>query len=186
MMKKEDKKIILYWEIAGAIFMIAMGSILHFTYAWSGYNPIVGMMSAVNESVWEHLKLGYWSLIFFILIEYWFIRKKANNFCFAKAAGVLALELFIPVFFYAYTAIIGTEILLVDILSYVVGCLICQYISYELLISHKLDLIWNIIGGLILTAIAVILIYFTFKPPYIFIFKEEHSGQYGTEWDFNG
>ena len=179
----KNNKYILKWEIAGTLFMIAVGSLLHFTYAWSGYNPFIGMISGVNESVWEHLKLGYWSLVFFILIEYWFIRKIANNFCLAKALGILGLQLFIVSFFYVYTLFIQ-EILIIDIISYIIGCIFCQFISYKLLTTKKLSKVWNIIGAIFLTFHAIILIAFTFYPPEKNIFLENDSGRYGTTWNY--
>ncbi|MBU0732263.1 hypothetical protein KKC88_05275 [Patescibacteria group bacterium] len=179
----KNKKYILKWEIAGAFFLIIVGSLLHFAYAWSGYNPFIGMISGVNESVWEHLKLGYWSLVFFILIEYWFIRKKTSNFCIAKAAGIFAMQLFIVGFFYAYT-LFTEEILIIDIISYIIGCILCQFISYKILIANKLDNVWNVIGIIFLTFHAIILIAFTFNPPEKGIFLEHSSGRYGTTWNY--
>ena len=40
---------------AGAAIVIA-GTLLHFVYGWSGRNLLVGLVSPVNESVWEHTK----------------------------------------------------------------------------------------------------------------------------------
>ena len=34
-----------------------IGTILHFTYNLSNNNIVVGIFSAVNESVWEHIKI---------------------------------------------------------------------------------------------------------------------------------
>ena len=52
------------WEIIGIFWVIMVGSLLHFTYDWSNKSLIVALFSSVNESVWEHLKLGYWALVF--------------------------------------------------------------------------------------------------------------------------
>jgi Family of unknown function (DUF6512) len=41
---------------AGAAIVIA-GTLQHFVYGWSGQNALVGLVSPVNESVWEHTKL---------------------------------------------------------------------------------------------------------------------------------
>ena len=49
----------LAYEIAGIAFIILLGSALHFTYELSGESPIVGVFSAVNESVWEHMKIAF-------------------------------------------------------------------------------------------------------------------------------
>ena len=53
------------------IFISVLGVLLHFTYEWSGNNPIVGLFSATNESTWEHLKLLFFPMLsqqFFITL----------------------------------------------------------------------------------------------------------------------
>ena len=32
-------KRLFYWELAGALFTAALGTLLHFTYGWSGDGP---------------------------------------------------------------------------------------------------------------------------------------------------
>jgi len=54
------KRKVLVIEVIGTLFIIIQGSAFHFTYELSGNNPVVGSISAVNESVWEHLKLAFW------------------------------------------------------------------------------------------------------------------------------
>lgn len=66
----ELPKKILRLELAGAVFTILLGSMLHFTFELSGGNPVVGVFSAVNESVWEHLKLAYWPALAYMVIEH--------------------------------------------------------------------------------------------------------------------
>lgn len=80
----DERKRVLFFELAGICFIIIFGSILHFTFEWAGHNPIVGVFSAVNESVWEHLKLGFWPAIVFARIEFKYLKKSTNNFLFAK------------------------------------------------------------------------------------------------------
>jgi len=58
-MSKSKEKPILIFELLGIVFIVLVGSALHFTFELSGDNPLVGVFSAVNESVWEHLKLGF-------------------------------------------------------------------------------------------------------------------------------
>ena len=126
-----DKRI-ANWTVIGAFALIFGGALLHFVYEWSGYNPLVGFFASVNESVWEHLKLGFTSLLLFSLVEYWFVRRDVNNYLIAKAAGLLALQLFIIIFFYAYNLFIP-ENLILDIISYVIGCILCQIIIYKII-----------------------------------------------------
>lgn len=85
-------------------------------------------------------------------------------------------------FFYIYTAITGSEILLLDVISYVIGAVICQIISYKILTIRKLLKALNTAGVIFLIAHAVILAVFTFLTPKLPIFRESHSGRYGTTW----
>ncbi|MBU1119220.1 hypothetical protein KKH43_05040 [Patescibacteria group bacterium] len=171
------------FSIIGVFFLIIGGSLLHFTYNWSGFNPIVGLFSSVNESVWEHLKLGFGSLLFFSLFEYWFIKKEVKNYIIAKTAGLLALQLFIVGFFYIYTFFLGKEILLLDILSYIIGCILCQIIVYRLYIQKKLPAAVSILCVFLLIIHVTTLLLFTYYPPRLTIFKDDNSGEYGTKWN---
>lgn len=167
----ETEKKIFYWEIICLFWIIIIGSLLHFTYDWSGKSTLVAMISPINESVWEHLKLGYWSLFFFLLIEYRYIKDQVQGFFFAKLSGILAMEVFIVTFFYSYTAIMGHHILWLDIASYILGAVICQFISFQLL-RKAIDSEINRYSGLIFIMIGIIFIIFTFYPPDLPIFVE--------------
>ena len=74
-----NRKIFAY-ELAGIVFIIILGSLLHFTFEFSGGNPVVGVFSAVNESIWEHLKLAFWPAILFALIELVPLRRDGKQF----------------------------------------------------------------------------------------------------------
>ena len=41
----------------GFLFVSVLGTVLHFLYEWSGENTLAALVSGVNESVWEHMKL---------------------------------------------------------------------------------------------------------------------------------
>lgn len=169
---------VLKWQIASVIWVIVIGSFLHFTYELSGNSPLVGAFSAVNESVWEHLKLGYWSMILFCLIEYPFIKDYANNYFFAKAMGIFAMNLFIALFFYSYTAIIGKHLLLLDIVSYILGALIYGIVSYKIMTKGS-SKDCNIMGLSLLIIYGMLFILFTFFPPRLPIFRDSQTGTYG-------
>jgi len=73
------------WEIFGIFFLIIVGSFFHFLFELSNYNIVVAAFAAVNESVWEHLKLAFFPLLIFSLIEYNFIKDLTRNFIIARA-----------------------------------------------------------------------------------------------------
>jgi len=47
-----------------------------------------GGFSAVNESVWEHLKLSFWPALPYSLLEHRHLRGRTDRFLPAKAVGI--------------------------------------------------------------------------------------------------
>lgn len=174
-----QKKTILTYERTGILFIIIVGSLLHFTFEWSGSQPIIGVFSAVNESVWEHLKLGFWPTLMYTAIEYWRIKKETNNFFVAKTAGAYATVLVIPAIFYGYTSITGESVFMIDILSFIIAVIIGQYVSYRLLTYKQLPKNYEFASLVALSLLAAAFIVFTFVPPHLPPFQDPISGNYG-------
>jgi hypothetical protein len=179
-MKRTGK--LLEWEIGGIIFISIIGSLLHFTFALSGNWLPLGIISAINESVWEHLKLAFWPSLFFALMEFLAMRhdtRKGNFFFFAKAVGTYIMPLVIVMIFYSYTRIIGKSILAVDISSFVVAVAIGQLVSYRMLSRLNLASKFNILGIILFVIGALSFALFTFFPPHLGIFQDGVSSGYG-------
>jgi len=174
-----QKKTILRYELAGMLFIILLGGVLHFTFEWSGYNPVVGMFSAVNESVWEHLKLGFWPALLYIIIEYRFIKKNANNFFLAKTVAPYTIIAVIPAIFYSYTSKTGESIFMIDILSFIIAVIIGQYLSYRILIHKPTSKQREKVALAALLILMFTFIVFTFYPPHLPPFQDPISGDYG-------
>jgi hypothetical protein len=173
-----NRKILAY-ELVGAVFIIVLGSMLHFTFQLSGNQPIVGTFSAVNESVWEHLKLAFWPSLFFALIESVTpLRRQAHNFVFAKTAGVYLMVAFIPAVFYTYTAFLS-ESLAIDIGSFALAVIIGQMLSYKLMTIRQLPRWVTWVSLFFFALLAILFIVFTFYPPEAPIFLDPESVSYG-------
>ena len=121
------------WQIFASIFCLILGTILHFTYEWFNYNVIVGLFSTINESVWEHLKLLFYPMFFISIIGYFKIGRKLCNYWYAQMYGIVFALIFVVVFFYTYTGIIGRSFFLLDIASFIIGILLGEYIVYKML-----------------------------------------------------
>lgn len=172
------KKHILKWEISGIIFVFLLGALLHFVFEWSGDSRIAGLFASVNESVWEHFKQGFWPMCLYAAIEYGFLRGRVNNFLTAKAVAVYIIPLITGLVFYGYTAIIGEEILIVDILIFLAAIVVGQLTSYKIIISAELPRYTNAISSIFIIILALILMLFTFYPPHLPIFLDAR-GFYG-------
>jgi len=173
------KRSVLIYELIGIIFIVIFGSILHFTFELSGHNIIVAVFSAVNESVWEHLKLGFWPALIYAIIEYRYLNKKTNNFLFAKTVGIYIIPIAIAILFYSYTAITGESILIIDILIFIIAVVIGQMCSYRLLKSKKFPKSLEMVSFILLILLVIIFVLFTFYPPQLPIFRDPISEGYG-------
>ena len=163
----------------GTIFIIFLGSALHFTYALSGSNPVIGSFSPVNESVWEHLKMVFWPSLFWILITILPLRKAVSNFFSAKAIGTYVMVITIPAVFYSYTALVGESILAIDIATFIIAVIIGQFASYKLFRQNTIGGPTERIALVALLLLALVFVVFTFYPPHLPIFQDSITGQYG-------
>jgi len=173
-----EKRVIFGYELAGMILIIIVGSMLHFTFEWSGNQPIVGVFSAVNESVWEHLKIAFWPTLVYAIFEYRYLNKRTNNFFSAKAIGIYAIMFIIPTIFYSYT-LFTKENLIIDILSFIFAIIVGQLISYKLLTFKKLSKSLELVSLVALVILALAFVVFTFYPPQIQLFQDPNTGEYG-------
>lgn len=174
-----EKRRILFYELVGIVFIIVFGSMLHFTFEWAGHQAIVGVFSAVNESVWEHLKLGFWPAIVFALIEFKYLKTVTSNFLFAKTVGIYLIPVIITVLFYSYTAILGESILVIDILTFIIAVIVGQLVSYRLLTGKTLPYNLDKVSLIALILLGLAFVLFTFYPPQLPLFQDPITEEYG-------
>ena len=178
-----QKTIIFRCEMWGILFIILFGALLHFAFELSGGWRPLGVISAVNESVWEHLKLAFWPAIIWTIIEFFFVRRPAKdtnqNFILAKAIGAYIMPLVIVVVFYSYTAFTGESILVIDLLSFVIAVVIGQVTSYKLWSSLELSKVFDWLGLVMILVAVLLFTVFTFYTPGVAIFKDPVTGGYG-------
>lgn len=173
------KRSILTWELGGIAFIVVLGSVLHFAFEWSGPWIPLGAIAAVNESVWEHLKLGFWPALVYAALEYTRFGKSVYNFLSAKTLGICLIPITIVVLYYAYTAILGRGLLIVDILIFVAAVIVGQLVSYRLLTASPLPEKLNRLAPIALVILGILLVLFTFCPPQLPLFRDSVTGGYG-------
>ena len=96
----------ILWQAAGFALVTFGGTILHFLYDWTGGSILVAPFSGVNESTWEHMKLLFWPLFLFAMVQRLFFRDQENYWC-VKLAEILLGLVLIPVLFYTYNGVFG-------------------------------------------------------------------------------
>lgn len=173
---------LLQAEIIVIIVCLFLGTLLHFTYQWSGENLFVASFSAVNESVWEHLKLTFYPMLIMAIIEYAFVKEISNNYIESKTIGIFTSICFIVVSFFTYTGIIGRNFFLIDILIFVISIIIGEYIAYRLMKRKNESTLYSkILSIIIICFLLYCFIICTYYTPKIDLFRDFSTGVYGID-----
>jgi len=173
------KKSIFYWQVAGIIFTIALGVLLHFLFDMTNRNIIVALFATVNESIWEHMKLIYYPMFLFAIIESKFLEQEYEQFWCVKLKGILLGLLLIPVFYYTYTGALGMLADWVNIVIYVVTVTIVFLVEIRRFQNGGQCILRPETAIIVLCIIALVFAVFTFATPKIPIFKDPVTGTYG-------
>ena len=163
------------------MFTALFGTLLHFVYEWSGGNPLAGLFSAVNESVWEHLKLIAVPMLLFGIYEYFAYGRKQRNFVPIRVLSILLGMALIVTVFYTYSGILGRNCTLIDILLFYAAVFAAYRFSAKLLrterFSSETARVLAVVGLLILIASFAL---FTFNPPQLGLFRDPTTGMFGV------
>lgn len=165
------------YHIMGIIWTAAAGFILHFTYEWFNKRKSVAWFSAVNESIWEHLKLFFFPALLWSIIEFFTYGIALPGFWPVKALSLAAGVLLIPLLHYGYTGLTGRSFLWADIGVFILGVLLAYGISYLLMKSQKgfASLPWQITGFIIIAALVFAFVRFTYHAPDLPIFQDDRK-----------
>lgn len=170
-MKKSIKKFSLF----STLFIIVLGTILHFTYEWSNENPIIGVFSAINESTWEHLKLLFFPIIITTIIGYFYFKEIPNFLC-GKVIEALISMFFVVNVYYTYTGVLGRDVAWVNILIFILAVIVGE-IAHYVVINSNITCNKKVAVG-VLVVLAILFILFTFKAPEIGLFEEPGDGNF--------
>lgn len=172
-------KSISYWQVAGFLFTSIFGTFLHFLYDLSGHSVIAALFSAVNESIWEHMKLIYYPMLLFALVEYHFWGNDLKKFWCVKLVGILVGLILIPVIYYTYTGILGASADWFNIAIFFMAAG-TAYWSETLLFQREYACqLHPRMAFLMICIISVIFTIFTFFPPQIPFLQDPITGNYG-------
>lgn len=167
------------WQIGGFIFTSILGTFLHFLFDWTGQSIVAALFSAVNESIWEHLKLLYFPMVIFALWEYFRWGRNEKGFWQVALSGILLGLLLIPVLYYTYTEIFGVNIDWLNITIFFVTAAASFYMQAKLFARPRHRQLQRWIPVFLIVAIGVLFIVFTFLPPQIPFFRDPATGSYG-------
>ena len=164
-------------QIGGFLFTAVGGILLHYLYDWFPFPP-VALVSAVNESIWEHMKLLYVPLTLFALIGGRCMAMNYPGYWCAKWWGTLAGLAAIPLLYYTYTGALGVSADWFNIFIYFVAAAVALGLETHLL-RHHLPCRHPGWARWLLIGLWGVFILFTFATPHLPLFRDPLTETYG-------
>ena len=172
------KRSIGLWQLMGFAVTSLGGTILHFLYEWLGEAVWIAPFSGVNESTWEHMKLLFWPMFLFAIVQSFFFKELKSFWC-IKLRGICLGLILIPVIFYTYNGVIGRSPDWINIAIFFVSAAITYIYETKLFNENKTVCRSPKFAVAILSVIALLFVVFTFLTPQIAIFLDPLSNTYG-------
>jgi hypothetical protein len=154
-----------HWSLTGIVIVFLLAAFWHFAYSLFP-TPLMGAISPVNESPWEHAKLFFLPAILYFTAEYFAVGKEFPNYIFAHSVALLSMPVFMLCFYYLYRPFF-TETFPLDILNTLITVVLGFFIAYKL---AKSDLTLSSPAHLSVAVIIVVLMlsvyaFFTYCTP---------------------
>lgn len=163
------------WQLVGFATTSLLGTLLHFVYEWSGGAVLAAPFSGVNESTWEHMKLLFWPMLLYAILQRFFFPDK-KNYWYIQASSILLGLLLIPVLFYTYNGVIGKSPDWLNILIFFVAAAAAYGYGYQRLTRAATVDRPSLPALLALGALAGLFILFSFFPPPLGMFLDPTAG----------
>ena len=166
------------WQLFGFGVTALGGTLLHFLYDWLGEARWVAPFSGVNESTWEHMKLLFWPMFLYAVVQSFFFKDREDFWCVKLRGTLLGLAL-IPVLFYTYNGAVGKSPDWLNIAIFFVSAA-AAYL-YETRLFEQGTVVcrrprWAVAALCLIGALFVV---FTFATPEIGVFRDPLTGEYG-------
>ena len=166
------------WQLMGFAVTSLGGTILHFLYDWLGGALWVAPFSGVNESTWEHMKLLFWPMLLFAVVQSFFFKEREDFWC-VKLRGILLGMVLIPVIFYTYNGAVGRSPDWLNIAIFFVVAAAVYLYEARLFEDGRVKCGSPKWAVAVLGALAVLFVVFTFITPEIGLFRDPLTGWYG-------
>ena len=165
--------------MAGFVFTSVLGTFLHFFFDLTDGNILAALFSAVNESIWEHMKLLFYPMVLFAWVEYRAWGKEDYRFWCIKLRGILLGLLLIPLIYYAYTGILGVNADWFNVTIFFIAAAAAYRLETKLFAREGGCGLCPRISMGILVGIGAAFLLLTFNPPRIPFFQDPITGSFG-------
>lgn len=173
------KRDLLLWQFAGFVLTSLGGTLLHFLYDWTNQSILIAPFSGVNESTWEHMKLLFFPLFIFALVQSRFFKEYANFWC-VKRTGIMTGLGLIPVLFYTYNGVFGKSPDWINIVIFFIAAAMAFMLEMWLFPKGSWRCQSPRFAFALICLIGVLFVVFTFATPQIPLFRDPLTGTYGV------
>ena len=153
--------------------------LFHFMYEWFP-NPIFSIMFPVNESIWEHMKMLYTTILVYGIIEYFILKYfdivNHNFFLTIFLKSVLIIPIYLIIFLPLYN--LFGENMFISISVMLVAIFLTNLIGYKLLQTEELKY-QNWISLALILIVYILMGYLTYNPPKTELFYDIKAEKYG-------
>ena len=168
----------ILWQAVGFALITFGGTILHFLYDWTGRNILISPFSGVNESTWEHMKLLFWPLFLFALVQRLFFMDQENYWC-VKLTEILLGLVLIPVLFYTYNGTFGKSPDWINIAIFYITAFLVFLFERWAFQNDWFPSKYPTFAFIAICLIGLMFVVFTFVSPRIPLFQDPLTGTYG-------
>ncbi len=166
------------WQFWGFAFASLGGTLLHFLYEWTNGSLLAAPFSGVNESTWEHMKLLFFPMFLFALVQSRFFRDREDFWC-IKLTGTLYGLVLIPILFYTYNGAFGRSPDWLNITIFFVSAAAGYLLENRRFRQENVRCPFPKLAFALLCLIGAAFVLFTFVPPEIPLFADPVTGTYG-------
>ncbi|MDO5558688.1 MAG: DUF6512 family protein [Oscillospiraceae bacterium] len=169
--------------LMNSIILGIAGSLFHMLYQITGENTLAALISPVNESIWEHLKIVFFPLLIWWIIMYLFKKDlwdiSRSTWLTSAAVSLITAPLFVILLYYSYTGALGIHSLIADISLVFITSFLALSIAGHFLKYARPDKFTSALSIVIIIVIVAAFIYFTFFPPKLPLFLDSVTRTYG-------
>ena len=166
------------WQLFGFGVTALGGTLLHFLYDWLGEAVWIAPFSGVNESTWEHIKLLFWPMFLYAVVQSFFFRDRGDYWC-VKLRGILLGLILIPVLFYTYNGVVGKSPDWLNITIFFLSAAAAYLYETRLFERETVVCRGPKRATALLCLIGILFVVFTFTTPEIGVFRDPLTGAYG-------
>lgn len=151
-------------ERIGILLIIIFTFLLSNLYILTDFSPFK-IICAGSNSIMEQMKVFYFSVFVFMIIEMFFKIQYNNNFFMAKAISVYFFVFSVPMLFYLIKNMFGIMNIIIYVFIIIISATMCQFFSYKILLDEEYDGIkFKLLSIFSLLLLGSLLVYFSLNP----------------------